>query len=68
MKDDLGMGNKIPIEQAAKQLGISKRSLRRMISSGDLPAYRIGNLPQCVRIDADDLETVCKPIVPSGKC
>jgi excisionase family DNA binding protein len=56
------MGTKITINAAANELGISKRTLWRLISRGELRAYRIGQ--HSVRIDVDDLESVCTPIVP----
>ncbi len=59
------MGKKISTDQAAADLGISKRTLRRLISSGDLKAYKIGK--GIVRIDTDDLADVFKPIQPDGK-
>ena len=55
----------LTIDDAAEQLGVSKRSLRRLISSGELPAYRVG--PQSVRIKGADLERVLKPVIPNGK-
>src|ERR1700739_348733 len=53
------MGNKITLEQACDELGISKRSLLRLISSGQLAAVGIGNRQRnnrMIRINRDDLE------------
>jgi excisionase family DNA binding protein len=61
------MGQRISLDAAADELGISKRSLRRLISKGELPAYRIGSLPQVVRVDRDELAAVLQPVVPNGK-
>jgi excisionase family DNA binding protein len=60
------MGQKITLAETAERLGVSKDSVRRLISSGELRAYRIGN-QQSVRVDTDDLAAVLKPIVPNGK-
>lgn len=59
------LGKKITLDAVADELGMSKRTVRRMISSGDLPAYLIGK--RCVRVDSDDLAAVCKPIVPNHR-
>jgi excisionase family DNA binding protein len=60
------MGKMVNIDAAADQLGISKRSVRRLISSGELTAYRIGKMVATVRIDSDDLDKLLKPVVPNG--
>jgi excisionase family DNA binding protein len=52
------------IDGAAEELEISKRSVRRLITTGELPAYRIG--AGTVRIKAEDLEKCLKPIVPNS--
>lgn len=38
---------------AARMLGITPRTLHRLINSGDIPAYRIGRL---VRLQVPDVE------------
>lgn len=45
---------KISLDAAANELGVSKRSVRRLITSGQLKAVRIGNT-SLIRIDRDDL-------------
>jgi excisionase family DNA binding protein len=60
------MGNKITVEQAAERLGVSKKTIWRLVNGGDLPAVQIGGR-QCIRIDVDDLDTVCQPVTPSGE-
>ncbi|ORA21350.1 excisionase family DNA-binding protein [Mycobacterium aquaticum] len=60
------MGKKLSLDQAAEELGASKRTVRRMISSGKLRAYRVGD-SSLVRIDRDDLAAVLQPVVPNGK-
>jgi excisionase family DNA binding protein len=59
------MGKKISMAAAADELGISLRGIRRLISSGELRAIRIGR--QSIRIDVDDIAAVGKPVVPNGK-
>jgi excisionase family DNA binding protein len=61
------MGHKLTIDAAADELGISRRSLRRLITSGQLRAYRIGTGNRTVRIDRDDLTAVMHPVVPKWK-
>lgn len=60
------MGKKISLDATAEEAGVSKRSIRRLVSSGKLRAYRIGNV---VRIDTDDLAKLLEQsvITPSGK-
>lgn len=49
--------------EAAEYLGITDRTLRRMIAAGKLPAYRLG--PRLLRIDVADLDALMRP-VPVG--
>ncbi|WP_156675665.1 MULTISPECIES: excisionase family DNA-binding protein [unclassified Mycobacterium] len=56
----------LSLDNAANELGVSKRTVRRMISSGQLPAYRIGN-STLVRVKRSDVLNVIKPVVPSGR-
>lgn len=46
--------------EAAEYLGITDRTLRRMIAAGELPAYRLG--PRLLRIDAGDLDALLTPV------
>jgi excisionase family DNA binding protein len=57
------MGKMMTLDDAAEHAAASKRTLRRLISSGELKAYRLGK--QLVRIDSDDLAALFVPIVPS---
>lgn len=41
------------IEQAAERLGVSTKTVRRLISAGDIPAIKVAT---CVRIDPADLD------------
>lgn len=50
--------------EAADYLGITDRTLRRMIAAGKLRAYRLG--PRLLRIDLDDLDALLRPIPTAG--
>lgn len=50
--------------QAAEYLGITDRTLRRMIAAGDLPAYRLGK--KMLRVDMADLDALLRPIPAGG--
>ena len=41
-------------------LAVHPRTIRRYISSGDLPAYRIG--PRQIRVRASDVDALLVPI------
>ncbi|OBJ09667.1 excisionase family DNA-binding protein [Mycobacterium sp. 1465703.0] len=60
------MGKKISLDTAADELGVSKRTVRQLISDGVLPAFKVGRT-SAVRIDADELPQVLRPITPNGK-
>lgn len=42
----------LTVSDAAKQLSLSERTLRRMITGGDLPAFRLG---RAIRIRQEDV-------------
>ena len=48
------------IDVAAERLGVSPRTVRRMISRGELPAYRVGK--RLIRIDLLELDDLLRPI------
>lgn len=50
--------------EAAEYLGITDRTLRRMIAAGKLPAYRLG--PRLLRIDVADLDALLRPVPVGG--
>lgn len=61
------MGTTIPnltIRSAAEKFGVSERTIRRRIASGELPAYRLG--PRSIRLRAEDVEALAKPIPAGG--
>jgi excisionase family DNA binding protein len=55
------MGKKLSLGAAADELGVCKRTVQRLITSGELPAYKIGT--KIVRVDADDVAALLKPMV-----
>jgi excisionase family DNA binding protein len=59
------MGKKITLKQTCDELSLSLRGVRRLISSGELRAYKVGK--SAVRIDTDDIAKVLKPVTPNGK-
>ncbi len=50
----------VTIQQAAGYLGVSHKTVRRMIADGRLPAYRVGGGP--IRVLASDVEAVKIPV------
>ncbi|MEZ5116965.1 MAG: helix-turn-helix domain-containing protein [Candidatus Nanopelagicales bacterium] len=54
----------LTIRQAAEILGVHQRTVRRRISDGSLPAYRLG--PQLIRIRPDDLARLGRRIPAGG--
>jgi len=50
----------LTIEEAAAYTALSTRTIRRRISAGDLPAFRVG--PRSIRVRQDDLEQLLRPI------
>lgn len=50
----------LTIEEAAVYTALSTRTIRRRISAGDLPAFRVG--PRRIRVRHDDLEHLLRPI------
>jgi excisionase family DNA binding protein len=55
----------LSIDEASDELGVSRRTLRRLISSGKLPAYKVSR--NLVRIKTEDLEQVLSPITRNHK-
>lgn len=50
--------------EAADYLGITDRTLRRMIARGDIAANRLG--PRLMRIDRAELDAAMRPIPVGG--
>lgn len=51
------------IDEAAEYFGVTKRTIRRRIAEGDLPAYRVGGL---IRIKITDLDALAVRIPAAG--
>lgn len=49
---------------AAEYLGVSDKTIRRMIAAGTLTGYRVG--PRMIRVDMDEVERLVRPI-PSAR-
>lgn len=47
-------------QQAADELGVSVRTLRRMIAEGDLPGYRAG--ARLIRVKQSDIDALFRRI------
>lgn len=54
----------ISLEEAARRLSVSVKTIRRLIADGDLPAYRCRK--RNLRVKVSDLESVMAPI-PSAR-
>lgn len=54
----------LTLAQAAEIVGTSERTVRRLIDSGSLPAFRVG--VRAVRVRADDVRAQAKPIPAGG--
>jgi excisionase family DNA binding protein len=48
------------LDDAADRLGVSVRTLRRMIASGELEARRVGK--RLLRVCAEDVDALARPI------
>lgn len=59
-----GQARWLTIKTAATILDVSTKTIRRRIATGELPAYRCGK--RGIRIKADDLEAMMRPI-PSAR-
>lgn len=54
----------IPADEAAARLSVDKKTIRRMISRGELTGYRVG--PRLIRVDTAELEALLRPIPTAG--
>lgn len=50
----------VPLADAAASCGVYPITIRRWISAGRLPAYRVG--PRLLRVDADDVARLARPV------
>ena len=54
------MNQDISIQQAALQKSVHPNTIRNLIASGELPAFRLGT--KIIRIKQDDLDAVYEPV------
>ena len=52
----------ISLPEAAEYIGVNQRTLRRLISSGELRGYRLAGHRRTVRLDLHELEAAMTPI------
>lgn len=52
---------RLSLKEAADRVGVSVKTLRRRIASGDLPAYRSGRI---IRVNTTDLDAMLQPVNP----
>lgn len=52
----------VPLADGAKYVGVSERTLRRLIASGELTGYRLAGHRRTIRLDLDELEAAMRPI------
>jgi excisionase family DNA binding protein len=60
------MGKKISLDEAATELGVSKRTIRRLVSFGVLRAYQLPRT-KVIRLDLDDVLKALQPTVLNDK-
>lgn len=53
------------IAAGAEQVDVSQNTIRRLISKGELKAYRVGST-RVIRIDLDELDALLRPIPTAG--
>lgn len=53
-----------PLSVAADHLSVSEKTLRRMISAGQIRGYRVG--ARLVRVDLNELDALASPIPTRG--
>lgn len=51
---------RIGIEDAADLLGVERQTIRRFITTGRLPAYRVGD--KIIRVNRADVEALLVPV------
>jgi excisionase family DNA binding protein len=59
-QDIIGESEAVTITEAARYLGVSHKTIRRRISDGTLPAFRVAGGP--IRVLAKDVEAMKIPV------
>ena len=57
-------GTWVTVDEVAEALGVHRRTVRRWIERGDLPAHRVG--PRLLRVRVEDLEALAGGRIPSA--
>lgn len=63
-KKSVPSGRLVSLAEAAQDLSVSVKTIRRRIADGTVRAYRVGRL---IRIDADELRAALLIQVPGAK-
>lgn len=56
----------ISLPAAAEHVGVSQRTIRRLIASGELTGYRLAGHRRTIRLDLNELEGAMRPIPTTG--
>ena len=59
-EDILTTRQSVDIANAAAYLGVSHKTVRRLIAEGKLPAFRVAG--RAIRVHADDVEALKEPV------
>lgn len=54
--------NLVSLNEAAEYAGCSTRTIRRIIASGGMPAYRLPGASRMIRVDLAELEAALSPV------
>jgi excisionase family DNA binding protein len=55
----------LSVAQAADELGVTERFIRKLITNGDLQAVKVGT--RLIRIRRTDLEDLLRPVLEEGR-
>jgi excisionase family DNA binding protein len=56
----------ITLKDAAARTGFSAWSIRDLVNTGKLPAYRISDKPgSAIRVKVADVDALMKPVIPA---
>jgi excisionase family DNA binding protein len=55
----------LSVAQAADELGVTERFIRKLITNGDLQAVKVGT--RLIRIRRTDLEDLLRPVLDEGR-
>jgi excisionase family DNA binding protein len=55
----------LSVAQAADELGVTERFIRKLITNGDLQAVKVGT--RLIRIRRTDLEDLLRPVLDDGR-